>query len=902
MEYPSFKTEHSAFQIPITHSRRMRHTFQLKATFLTLLLLPLLCTSGYSPFGGSGGLYAQEAEISGKITDTEGVPLIGATVKIIGSVIGTTTDLDGHYHLEVPPGKIRMFYSYIGYENFDTTLQVGVAEREFGVDVVMTESFLETGEVIVTARRAFGQAQALRIQQSSQVNQTIIHSETFNKYPDVTIAETVSRMPGVSIIRDVDEGQVVQVRGLPEQYTAVSLNGQRLPTIQPEVDQSGSLDLVQSNLVDEVRVIKARSADMDGDAIGGAVDFRIRHPEEKFEVLLQGGLGQNFGFNDNPNNSSGITQLAGVLNSELADEKVYALASASYLRQGRGNRTNFYEYGDDEAPGRNLYSARPFDTDRETSRFGFVGAIELRPSIYNRMRLSYNRSTVTEDIQNRQLFIDAGTTPAVSRISSGWQNERTLDLVALEVENNFPKTKLDYQLSFSQNSEALNDRLRSVYRNDRLVADASFSDFLLNATPYTMASIGNLDEVANLQDNAMLNEDVAIGSLNITRYLSNKRNSFVKVGGRYRSKDRVYESTNLTFADAGEVIEPGTFAPIPADPIQIDTDFLARTYDASQRIGAGYLMYAANFNAKFSLTAGLRYEYIEVEASNATDTTTFNNSDLLPSLNLTYRIRRDRQLRFSYYHAVARPSYATYRPQTNPIPLISLDEFSQSNPDVESTTSRNIDVSFECYGRQDGLFSVGLYAKFIDRPTILVQESVVNEADFRPTFINNVINADDASLVGLELGFYQSLDFLDDRLKYVNINGTYNYNLFDVDNPGGAADDLPLAQAPRQSANLSFVYSNPKTRLNLVAAANFRDRVFDRLLDNRPIYRNRLLTVDISADYEVFKNISLYVRANNLTNHNFEEWVGESDEPGSLLRSESRYGVWGVAGVRFQPR
>ena len=876
----------------------MRQTFQLKTTLLTLLLLPFLCTR----------VSAQEAAISGTVTDGEGEPLIGATVKIIGSVIGTTTDLEGHYHIEVPPGRIRMFYSYIGYENFDTTLQVGVAEREFGVDVSLSESFLETGEVIVTARRAYGQAQALRIQQSSQVNQTIIHSETFNKYPDVTIAETVSRMPGVSIIRGVDEGEIVQVRGLPEQYTAVSLNGQRLPTIQPEVDQSGSLDLVQSNLVDEVRVIKARSADMDGDAIGGAVDFRVRHPEEKFEILLQGGLGQNFGFDDNPNSSTGITQLAGTLNSELADEKVYALASASYLKQGRGNRTNFYEYGDDEAPGRNLYSARPFDTDRETSRFGFVGAVELRPSIYNRMRLSFNRATVTEDIQSRQLFLDAGSSPSVSRVSSGWQNERKLSLVALEVENNFPKTKLDYQLSFSENSEALNDRLRSFYRADNPVPATNVENFRTDGTPYTAAAGSNLRRVADFQDNTLLEEDVAIGSVNITRYLNSQRNSFLKFGGRYRAKDRVYGSSNLLRlpSGTGDEIRPGTFAPIPTERFQDEIDTLQteeKIYDAKQRIGAGYLMYAANFNAKLSLTAGLRYEYFEVEATNATDTTSFDRTDVLPSLNLTYRIRRDRQLRFSYYHAVARPSYATYRPQEpRAVPLIALDEFSRSNPDIEITTSRNLDLSFERYGRRDGLFSVGLYAKFLDNPTILVQESLVREEAFRPVYINNLINAEGAGLVGLELGFYQSLGFIDSRLRYINVNGTYNYNLFDVDNPRGTAEDLPLAQAPRQSANLSFVYSNPKTRLNVVAAANFRDRVFDRLLDNRPIYRNRLLTVDLSADYEVVKNISVYVRANNLTNHNFEEWIGESDEPGSLLRSESRYGIWGVAGVRFQPR
>jgi len=171
-----------------------------------------------------------------------------------------------------------------------------------------------------------------------------------------------------------------------------------------------------------------------------------------------------------------------------------------------------------------------------------------------------------------------------------------------------------------------------------------------------------------------------------------------------------------------------------------------------------------------------------------------------------------------------------------------------------------------------------------------------------PVYDNTIVNANDATVFGFELGVYQSLGFLNDGLSHCTVNGTYNYNIINVDNPDGINDDLPLAQAPRQSANLSFVYSNPNTRLNLVAAANFRDRVFDRLLDGEAIYRNRLLTIDLSADYEVIKNISVYARANNLTNHEFEEWIGESDEEGSLKRQSSFYGAWGVVGVRFQPR
>lgn len=864
----------------------------IRKTFLLFLFVSFTLT-----------LHAQEAEVIGKVTDAEGEPLIGATVQVIGSVIGASTDLDGHYQLQVPPGRIRLLYSYIGYENFDTLLTVGVAEREIEIDVVMPEAFLETGEVIVFGRRASGQAQALRNQQSSQVNQTVIHSEVFNKYPDVTIAETVSRMPGVSIIRDVGEGEIVQVRGLPEQYTAVSLNGQRLPTIQPEVDQSGSLGIIQSSLVDEVRVIKARTADMDGDAIAGTVDFRVRHPEEKFEILLQAGQGTNFGFDGNPAQSSGITQFSGVLNSELSDEKVYALAAGSFLSQGRGNRTQLFEYGSPGQRGTDLYSSRPFDTDRQSDRVGFVGAVELRPSIYNRMRLSYNFSQLTEDIQQRQLYAHAGALPSVSRISSGWKTTKSLNLVALEVENNFPKTRLDYQLSFSENMEKLTDRLRSRYTG---LASGFSETELRELTPYSAASTGPLFRTANFQEEALLDETVAIGSLNLTRYLNSSRNSFLKIGGRYRSKDRLYGSNNLVFPAGGvETIAPGTFGAIPTERFREVTDSLetqAKAYDAKQRIAAAYLMYAANFTSKLSLSAGLRYEYLEVEARDPRDTVRFDDINLLPSINLTYRLRRDRQFRFSFYSAVGRPSYATYRPQlAESLALIEVDQFSRSNDDILSTKSQNIDLAFERYGRRDGLFTVGLYGKFLDNPTVRVSESDF-DGQGRPTYVTSLINADRANVFGFEVGFYQNLGFLQTSLRHCNLNGTYNFNAFSVDNPGGVDDALPLAQAPRQSANLSFVYSNPNTRLNLVLAANFRDRVFDRLLDDEAIYKNKLFSVDIAADYEIFKNISIYLRGNNLTNYAFEEWIGKPDEDGSLLRSSSSYGRWGVVGVRYRPQ
>lgn len=854
--------------------------------------------------------------MEGHIRDQQGEALIGATVQILGSVIGTTADVNGAYEIEVPPGEISILFTYLGYRNLDTTITVQNADRSIELNVNMQESLgRDLPELIVFGSRAVGQSQALRIQQSALNTQTIVHSELFNKYPDITIAETVSRLPGVSIIRGLGEGQIVQVRGLPEQYTAVALNGQRLPTIQPEADQTGTLGLIQSNLVEEVRVIKSRTADMDGDAIGGTVDFRVRQPERRFEFLAQAGIGQNFGFDNNPDQRTGVTQLTGVLNSEVADEKVYALVAGSYFRHGRGTQQQLFDYRQDGT----LFAARPNNTNRITENRGLVGAVELRPSIYNRLRISYNFAKSTEDIIHRQLFLEDRADPFVADLNntrtSSWRKERQLELVVLEAENNFPSTRVDYKLSFSQTREDLVDRLGSIYvgGQDRGSLVAS-QQVLAAALPGERLGTAERFAARGTQENINLEEDVALLNLNITRYLNRAKTSFLKIGGRYRTRDRLYGS----FAEAGQlgsnfpgVLAPGEFAPVLGELINDEVPNLQEeglTYTGRQRIQAYYAMVAANLTSRFSLSAGLRYEQLEVKTSRpGQEEFGFDEGDFLPSLNLTFRTnsatqtRQVRQFRLSLYQAVARVNYATFL-TPEPVRLIALDEFTIGNQSINNTTSNNIDLTFERYGRRDGLITIGAYYKSLEDPTLRVSNTDTSDLTF-PVYTTQLVNTQAANLIGFELGFYQNLRFLGTTTawRYVNINGNYNFNILNAASTRFSFEDFTLPQAPRQTANLSVVYNNPNKGLSVVVAANLRDRVFDRVLDERPVYRNTFFSLDVSADYKFYKDFSVYTRLNNLTDHPFREYFGQPTSAGALLRSEARYGTWGVIGVRYQP-
>ena len=87
-------------------------------------------------------LYAQETTVTGSVFDDQGEPLIGATVMVAKSTIGTSTDLDGNFSIKCKPGA-KLVFSYVGYE----TQEVPAKE---GMQVILKESasMLDAVEVV----------------------------------------------------------------------------------------------------------------------------------------------------------------------------------------------------------------------------------------------------------------------------------------------------------------------------------------------------------------------------------------------------------------------------------------------------------------------------------------------------------------------------------------------------------------------------------------------------------------------------------------------------------------------------------------------------------------------------------------------------------------------------------
>jgi len=149
-------------------------------------------------------------------------------------------------------------------------------------------------EVVAVGVIFEGQAKALDTQRNSDRILNVISADGIGKLPDRNAAEAVQRLPGVSIERDQGEGRFVAVRGLPAQWSSASLNGDRIPTAEEETtSRATAFDFFPTEMIDSVEVSKALTPDMEGDAIGGNVNFITRTAPQDATVDVTVGSNYN---------------------------------------------------------------------------------------------------------------------------------------------------------------------------------------------------------------------------------------------------------------------------------------------------------------------------------------------------------------------------------------------------------------------------------------------------------------------------------------------------------------------------------------------------------------------------------------------------------------------------------
>ena len=191
-------------------------------------------------------------------------------------------------------------------------------------------------EVIVTGIKASLQA-SMDVKRGAVGVVDAISAEDIGKMPDTNLAESLQRIPGVSIDRVNGEGSKVTVRGLSGDYNLVTLNSRQMPASSFGTSRSFDFANLASEGVSGVQVYKSGRADVQSGGMGALIN--IVTPRPLSSPGLKAVLGGKAVYDDSSVMKDDLTpEVSGLFSNTFADDTIGVALTGSYQERNSGDR------------------------------------------------------------------------------------------------------------------------------------------------------------------------------------------------------------------------------------------------------------------------------------------------------------------------------------------------------------------------------------------------------------------------------------------------------------------------------------------------------------------------------------------------------------------------------------
>lgn len=247
-----------------------------------------------------------------------------------------------------------------------------------------------------------------------------INAEDIGQFPDKNVAESLSRIPGITIDRTFGEGQGVTIRGVQPDQNLTLINGQAVGTAQwfvlSDATRNFNFEILASEMVAGLEVYKSSQANIDEGALGGTVIIRTRKPMDLESGTIQ--FSTEAQYNDISEETD--PSFSGLYSWKNEDETFGILASLSYQERSVRRETNedFGWFGPTipridpliEPPqGASEKGALPWGMgsavfEQERERIGYDINVQWRPTDDLDLNLHYLSSTMNADNVNSNLI------------------------------------------------------------------------------------------------------------------------------------------------------------------------------------------------------------------------------------------------------------------------------------------------------------------------------------------------------------------------------------------------------------------------------------------------------------------------------------------------------------------
>lgn len=292
------------------------------------------------------------------------------------------------------------------------------------------EQAVEIDDIIVTGlRRGLADSIATKRNETSIVE--AVSAEDIGKLPDVSIAESIARLPGLAAQRVNGRAQVISIRGLAPDFTTTLLNGRQQASSGD--NRAVEFDQYPSELLSGVVIYKTPDAEISGMGLSGTADLRTVRPLEfgsrAIAVNLRGEMTEGDSLNDDVSNFGGRFSISYI--DQFADDTVGLALGYAHLDSPSQNR-HYKAYGyeafgfavtPDSADSALILNGQEiFATSRLNQRDAVIGIVEWRPNdrLHSTLDLYYSKFDQEETTRGAQWF------------SNGWADGATFTDVQTE--------------------------------------------------------------------------------------------------------------------------------------------------------------------------------------------------------------------------------------------------------------------------------------------------------------------------------------------------------------------------------------------------------------------------------------------------------------------------------------
>lgn len=850
-------------------------------------------------------MFATAADIKGVVKDSETEePLIGASVQIDGTTVGTITDLDGSFVLNGVKGETTIVVSYVSY--ITKKLKVNASKDTAPIEILLEPDNRQLGEVTVTARKNNETATALlKERQKSSIPIENIGARDLSIKGISDVQEGVKKLTGISV---ASAGQII-VRGLGDRYSITTLNGMSVASPNPD-HKLIPLDLFPTSTVKNITVSKVYDVASFADYSGAHIDIATK--DQSSDNFFEASVSVKGYTNTIGGDFYEMDRASTLFRNPSIDNNAYNLPLSDFRQYSRNNR--IFNTG--------------FNVERRTAIPAFSGNV----SFGRNFRIGSNDLNIlaSMSVSNGLSSMDNAiykTLEATGTVVNDFNYDAYINEVKLSglasVGYSFRESDhIGYNFFYARNASneymtrSGHDRddhqllgihdVTHIYtlQNHQLSGFHEFGDAwsLTWKGSYGKTTSEEPDRrqvmyerTSNGLELFKLNRQETMryfGDLNESEYLADVSSEYkfgesnkVVFGAAYKDKKRSYSATRFYYNLSGinpvidDFYRPDDFinaGALAAGDISINrVQQLKDNYEAANRIAAGFIsaeLYPVN---DLMINIGVRYEYSDQYVDYYDDASiarrsTLKNHDFFPALNARYQFRDNNSIRLSFSRTITRPSFIEMTP------FLYQESYGgaqiRGNEHLKNGYNWNVDLRYEYITQSGDMFSATVYYKQLEDP---IERTQFLQGGATTHSFNN---ADNGVAAGVEVEIRKNIVkdlILGANVSYMYTNvvlpegGAYTNTTRALQGASPYLANADLTYAPKfkngDDMSLALLYNLQGPRIQSVGVSGLGD-----------VTQQALHTLNFVARYRFNEHCSISAKVNDILNRDV---IFEQDVP-----------------------